>query len=222
MAPEMLQRRGDNRSDIYSLGIILFECLTGEVPFKGDSEWEVLRKHETEDPTFPEHVGSGERAVILRCLAKDPASRYETVAELLHDLQAPAALGESMVIPPRREAAPRAPHPEPAVSPSPTPAAAATEATRTPFVTPAPRRLGPIGALVHLIFRTFEFGIFLALIPVRAVAMVLGRAIVLLVRLPFRLVGAAARAMGLLLVFGAVVMLVVSALALLGGSPTGW
>ena len=57
MAPEMMQRVGDARSDIYSLGIILYECLVGDVPFKGDSEWQVLRKHEHDSPEFPADIG---------------------------------------------------------------------------------------------------------------------------------------------------------------------
>ena len=44
MAPEMLQRKGDARSDVYSLGAMLFEVLSGRAPFQGDSEWEVLRE----------------------------------------------------------------------------------------------------------------------------------------------------------------------------------
>ncbi len=79
MAPEILHRKGDQRSDIYSLGVLLYECLTGTVPFSGDSEWEVLRKHETEAPSFPDTVEAGERQVIERCLAKNPDDRFQTV-----------------------------------------------------------------------------------------------------------------------------------------------
>ena len=86
MAPEMLQRKGDVRSDIYSLGVILFECLTGDVPFKGDSEWEVLRKHESAAPEFPDTVAPAHRSVLERCLAKDPDARYQRVADLLEAL----------------------------------------------------------------------------------------------------------------------------------------
>ena len=64
MAPEMLQRRGDARSDVYSLGVILFECLTGDVPFRGDSEWEVLKKHETEPPHYPPQLQPRDRAIL--------------------------------------------------------------------------------------------------------------------------------------------------------------
>jgi serine/threonine-protein kinase len=56
MAPEMLQRKGDARSDVYSLGAMLFEVLSGRAPFQGDSEWEVLRKHESEAVVFPEVI----------------------------------------------------------------------------------------------------------------------------------------------------------------------
>ncbi|MDO8349473.1 MAG: serine/threonine-protein kinase, partial [Planctomycetota bacterium] len=91
MAPEMLQRRGDARSDIYSLGIVLYEILCGAVPFKGDSEWEVLRKHEKEAPLLPAHLSAGERAVLLRCLQKDPAARYQSVHDLISSLGAPAS-----------------------------------------------------------------------------------------------------------------------------------
>ena len=83
MAPEMLQRRGDHRSDVYSLGVMLYEILCGRVPFQGDSEWEVLRKHETEAPALPAHLSGLERAVLLRCLQKDPAARYQSVHDLI-------------------------------------------------------------------------------------------------------------------------------------------
>ncbi|MEE2888632.1 MAG: protein kinase [Planctomycetota bacterium] len=101
MAPEILKQIGDARSDIYSLGIILYECLVGEVPFKGDTEWQVLHKHEHEAPEFPDDVGAVERKVIEKCLAKDPDDRYQSVTDLLRDLSAPVKLGESVILPPR-------------------------------------------------------------------------------------------------------------------------
>jgi serine/threonine protein kinase len=95
MAPEMLQRRGDHRSDIYSLGVLLYELLCGRVPFTGDSEWEVLKQHETKAPELPAHLTAAERAVLGRCLAKDPAARFQSVTDLL------AALGQEADAPPR-------------------------------------------------------------------------------------------------------------------------
>ena len=93
MAPELLQRRGDARSDVYSLGVMLFEILCGKVPFTGDSEWEVLKKHEQEELRVPDHVGHRERGVLVRCLAKDPAQRFQSVVELLAAFGAPTGAG---------------------------------------------------------------------------------------------------------------------------------
>jgi tRNA A-37 threonylcarbamoyl transferase component Bud32 len=101
MAPEMLRRHGDHRSDLYSLGCLLFEMLTGEVPFKGETEWEVLKRHETEAPSFPRGFPSKLRPVVARCLEKEPENRYAGVEALLADLgvetpvAAPASNGSS-------------------------------------------------------------------------------------------------------------------------------
>jgi hypothetical protein len=62
---------------------MLYEILCGRVPFQGDSEWEVLRKHETEAPALPAHLSALERAVLQRCLQKDPAARYQGVHDLI-------------------------------------------------------------------------------------------------------------------------------------------
>ena len=91
MAPEMLQRRGDARSDIYSMGILLYELLCGKVPFTGDSEWEVLRKHENTAPELPDHLTQTERAVLQRCLAKEPQARFESVQQLIESFGAPTS-----------------------------------------------------------------------------------------------------------------------------------
>lgn len=93
MAPEMLQRKGDRRSDVYSLGVMLYEVLCGDVPFKGDSEWEVLKQHETATPSFPPHVSARERAIVLRCMHKDPDQRYQQIGEMLADFGAPVGVG---------------------------------------------------------------------------------------------------------------------------------
>ena len=93
MAPELLQRRGDHRSDIYSLGVLLYELLCGVVPFRGDSEWEVLKAHETKAPDLPEYLTARERMVLQRCLAKDPAARFQSVQDVIAAFGAPSSVG---------------------------------------------------------------------------------------------------------------------------------
>jgi tRNA A-37 threonylcarbamoyl transferase component Bud32 len=93
MSPE--QARGlpvDHRSDLYSLGAILYEMVTGRVPFDGDNPMVVLSQHVHDLPVAPSwFVAASARstdldAVVLKCLAKDPRHRYATMAELLEDL----------------------------------------------------------------------------------------------------------------------------------------
>ncbi len=226
MAPEMLQRRGDARSDVYSLGIILFECLYGDVPFRGDSEWEVLRKHETAAPQFPPHAMAADRAVVERCLAKRPEDRFPSVADLLRALQAPVALGESLRLgaPPPAVAfdADRAPsHAARFAEPPPLPGDAIAPIGRDPADSPygmpwrhAGGSGGLLGLVVRTLFQVIEAVLFLVLLPVRAVSAFAGRGLVWLLRLPFRILGLVARLVGLLLVLALVVLVVVAGLSL--------
>jgi serine/threonine-protein kinase len=77
---------------LYSLGIVLFEMVTGRRPFNGDSIQEVERKHLEVAPPNPGEVRPGVpdavSSIILRCLAKDPAERFQTAAELSESLAA--------------------------------------------------------------------------------------------------------------------------------------
>jgi serine/threonine-protein kinase len=82
----------DHRADIYSLGIVGYQMLTGRVPFEADSFMGVLTKHIYVVPSPPsEVIQSGAELgalddIILRCLAKKPANRYQSMVELLTDL----------------------------------------------------------------------------------------------------------------------------------------
>ncbi len=91
LSPE--QARGetvDARSDVYSLGCVLYEILTGEPPFIGDSPVAVAYQHVREDPVPPSQRHSGISpeldAVVLKALAKNPDNRYQTAAEMRTDL----------------------------------------------------------------------------------------------------------------------------------------
>jgi beta-lactam-binding protein with PASTA domain/predicted Ser/Thr protein kinase len=91
LSPE--QARGDPvdaRSDVYSLGCVLYEILTGEPPFTGDSPVSVAYQHVREDPIPPserhEGISADLDAVVLKALAKNPENRYQTAAEMRADL----------------------------------------------------------------------------------------------------------------------------------------
>jgi eukaryotic-like serine/threonine-protein kinase len=92
LSPE--QARGspvDQRSDVYSVGIVLYEMLTGTVPFTGDTPLEIAMKHLSEVPVPPselrDDVPDDLDLVVLRALAKDPEDRYQTAEEMNADLE---------------------------------------------------------------------------------------------------------------------------------------
>lgn len=93
-APEQLLGRPggvDRRADVYGLGATLYELLTGQAPFTGDSLAEALRRVSEEDPAPPRtlnrNVPPDLEAVALKCLEKDPARRYGSARELAEDLR---------------------------------------------------------------------------------------------------------------------------------------
>jgi serine/threonine-protein kinase len=98
MAPEQISGRSaiDARTDIYAAGVVLFEAVCGAVPFQGEVLFDLMRAHVEQPPPAPRllrpELSIAFEAVILTALAKDPAARYQSAAEMAHAL-ANAALG---------------------------------------------------------------------------------------------------------------------------------
>src|ERR1700759_1663278 len=91
VAPEQAMGRGtDQRSDIYALGVVLFEMFTGEVPFAADSQVGVAMKHVNEElPDVQQlrpELSAASALVVERATSKDPAKRYADIGEMIDDL----------------------------------------------------------------------------------------------------------------------------------------
>jgi eukaryotic-like serine/threonine-protein kinase len=105
LSPE--QARGapvDQTSDLYSVGVVLYEMLTGQVPFTGDTPLEIAMKHLSEIPKPPSElrpeVPHDLDSVVLRALAKDPSERYQSADEMDADL---ARVAEGLPVDPETE-----------------------------------------------------------------------------------------------------------------------
>ena len=95
MAPEIGRGQYGREIDIYALGILLYELLTGDVPFDGESPQEIIVKHLTAIPDLSA-VGSPYRETIARCLEKDPQKRFQTVGEMVQSLGLNLPTNESL------------------------------------------------------------------------------------------------------------------------------
>ena len=93
MSPEQVEgKHVDSRSDLYSLGLVLYEMVTGEVPFAGESTWQVMYQRVKDppkdiklvNPAIPDNVAR----IIMHCLEKEPADRYQTAREIIADIDA--------------------------------------------------------------------------------------------------------------------------------------
>ena len=87
MAPEQVKNgRMDKRTDIYCLGTILYEMLTGQLPFQDENPWAALNARVTGDPVAPRklnrEISPQAEEIVLRALRRDPAERYQTAAEM--------------------------------------------------------------------------------------------------------------------------------------------
>jgi len=167
MSPEQVKGKPvDGRTDIFSLGVVLYEMLTGEKPFPGQSITTVIYKIVNEEPIPPRQLNPsihpGLNEIVMRTLAKDPDQRYQSCREMLEDLRNYRALGgnernpEATLISPRGQnggppfSTPTAPLRTPRIEEQNTIAAARTLQRRatTPLQTPTVRRTGPLPPLV--------------------------------------------------------------------------
>jgi len=98
ISPEQVKgKRGDGRSDIYALGVMLYEMLTGKVPFTGSNAFTIMNDRLLNNPVPPREIDPTItpqlQEIIYRAVERDPAKRYQSAREFAHDLEHPEQVG---------------------------------------------------------------------------------------------------------------------------------